>query len=59
MKDIETGKYMTQHAYNKWENGEDCAADKMWTDNPDEAATFSDDDAPPTDMKRYSVVEWK
>lgn len=58
MIDTQTGKYLTQSAYDAWLNDgrSDFADEDMWTADENEAALIHSDEMPPTD-NRYKAVE--
>jgi hypothetical protein len=43
----ETGKYLTQTAYDQWLSGQGNEPAPLWTEDIDQAATFDISDAPP------------
>lgn len=51
------GQYLAKAAYEAWEQGCDCGL--AWTENPEQAAVFSVEDAPPVGegMKLESAYE--
>jgi len=57
IQDKTTGKYITQAAYELWDDGHDLDGLDMWTDDIQMAAWISSDDAPTgMDMDRFALV---
>lgn len=59
MIDTNTGRYLSQAAYDQWSEGKEITSD-MWTSDIDCAASFVGDDAPTLfgdERMRYKIVE--